>query len=89
MSKLKRKKPQVATVHEALALLDYLLAESYAHGKDMHYRLKVPYGDINEVERLEPQAQLVVEISVYYDGEMTNNERTREFKITGPNKNRH
>jgi hypothetical protein len=83
------KKPKTSTVHEALALLDYLLAESYAHGKDMHYRLKVPYGDIDETDEMRPVAELVVEVHVYYDGELTSDERATKFKITGPSKNRH
>lgn len=77
---------------EATALLDYLLAEAFFSNKEMHYRLKLPYGSIQPNDTMSKEVELVVEISVYFDGEMTDERdeaNTRTFKITGPNKGRH
>lgn len=69
---------------EALALLEYLIAESYESGKEMHYRLRLPYGP--------DKVEYVIDFSVYFDGELIKeqpNEPNRVFKITGPDKGRH
>jgi hypothetical protein len=58
----------------------------------MHYRLRLPYGSANENEKMQKEVELVVDLSVYFDGEMNDErseERTITFKITGPDKDRH
>lgn len=90
---MKRKKKIIRDVQkETTALLEYLLAEAYARGQDMHYRLKVPYGPIKPNDKMEKAAELIVDISVYFDGDLNderNTEQPTRFKITGPNKDRH
>ena len=77
----KRTKRKIAQT-EAVALLEYLLAEVYATGEDKHYRLRLPYG--------KDKVELVVDISVYFDGELQDeSEPTNKFKIAGPAKKRH
>lgn len=77
----KRTKRRVVQT-EAVALLEYLLAEVHATGDEKHYRLRLPYG--------EDKVELVVDISVYFDGELQDeSEPANKFKIAGPNKKRH
>lgn len=67
---------------EAIALLEYMLAEVYSTGDEKHYRLRIPYGN--------DKVELIVDISVYHDGELQDDsEPSNKFKITGPNKKRH
>lgn len=86
----KRTKKLKALQHEAIALLDYLVAESYAAGEPKAARIRMPYGKINEDEKQFLNAEMVVEISVYFDGELSDErEPEKRFKITGPTKDRH
>jgi hypothetical protein len=84
---MKRKTRRLKSIgHESLALLQYLIEESYASGKDLHYRLKIPY-----TQKGQPEVEFIVEFSVYYDKALTTeseNGTKREFKITGPDKDR-
>lgn len=76
---------------EVAALLDYLLAESYARGTDLSYRFRIPYGPSKPEDGQDPTVEFVVELAIYYDGELVD-ERDPEpnsFKITGPTKIRH
>jgi UDP-N-acetylglucosamine pyrophosphorylase len=71
--------------HEATALLDFLLAEAYESGKEKHYRLKLPYSHKDK-----QQIQFVVEISVYFDGELVDESANgKTFRITGPATDKH
>lgn len=66
---------------EAIALLDYMLAESYSTGKEYHYRLRIPYGP--------DKVELIADISVYFDGELADDDEPKKrFKVSGPDKNR-
>ena len=86
---MKRKKLRL-TQTEALALLEYLVAESVASQKEFHYRLKVPYQTVTEHDQTHDSALLVIDFSIYFDGELYDtNDPGRKFKITGPNKDRH
>lgn len=66
---------------ELMALIDFILAEAYEAQKDFHYRLSFPYG-------AEKQVRYVVDLSVYYDGELSDESGTK-FKVSGPRKKRH
>jgi hypothetical protein len=75
----KNRKLRKATQIEALSLLEYLLAEVFESNEEKHYRLKVPYHN----------AELVVDLSVYFDGELVDDSTSTKFRISGPNKKRH
>lgn len=80
-----------AIQQEAIALLEYLMAESFASGVDKHYRLKVPYGPSKPEDGMEKQVEMIIDISVYFDGELSdtrNEDEPRKFKISGPDKGR-
>lgn len=78
---MKRKKKTLKNAQqELIALLEYLLAEVYAGKSEKHYRLRVPYDDSS--------VELIVDLSVYYDGELYDDSGKR-IKITGPAKKRH
>lgn len=78
---MKRKKKTLKSAQqELIALLEYMMAEVYAGGNEKHYRLRMPYDGTN--------TELVVDISVYADGELKD-DNGRKYKITGPNKKRH
>lgn len=79
MKRNKRKLKAYQT--ELIALIEYMMAEAYTVGKEKHYRLKIPYG---------PDAvELVLDVSVYFDGELKNDDTGQKFKIAGPAKKRH
>lgn len=80
-----------AIQQEAIALFEYLIAESFASGADKHYRLKVPYGPTKPNDGMEKQVEMIIDISVYFDGELSDERdetESRTFKITGPDKGR-
>lgn len=78
----KRKKRTLKNAQaEMIALLEYMMAEVYAGGEEKHYRLRMPYS--------EDGTEMVVDISVYADGELRDDDSGTKFKITGPNKKRH
>lgn len=78
----KRKKRTLKSAQaEMIALLEYMMAEVYAGGEEKHYRLRMPYN--------EDGTEMVVDISVYADGELRDDDSGAKFKITGPNKKRH
>lgn len=66
---------------ELIALIEYMLTEAYESGSEKHYRLKIPYGP--------DQLELVMDLSVYFDGELQDDDSGRKFKITGPDKKSH
>lgn len=66
---------------ELIALVEYMLTEAYEAGEEKHYRLKIPYG---------PDAvELILDMSVYFDGELKDEQSGSKFRITGPDKKRH
>ena len=70
--------------HEAVALLEFLVAECYATGTEQHYRIKFPY-------EKDPGVEFVVNFSIYFDGVVKDErdpEHTKSFKVTGPDKGR-
>lgn len=83
------KKPKTPTRKvmqtEALSLFEFAIAEAYAQGSDKHYRLAFPYGA--------EKAKMVVEIYVYFDGELHDSTKADEpekvYKINGPKKSQH
>lgn len=79
MKRNKRKLKAYQT--ELIALIEYMFAEAYESGKEKHYRLKIPYGP--------DSVELVLDLSVYFDGELTDDDTGTKFKITGPAKKRH
>jgi hypothetical protein len=82
---MKRKKRKLkAAQQETLALLEYLLAEAFESGSEKHYRLKMPYG-----HQPDNQVQFIVDISVYFDGELSDESGSKKFRITGPDKASH
>lgn len=88
-----RKKRKLRKVqYELVSLVELLLAEAYWSHDEKHYRFKIPYGASDENEKVSPEALMVVDISVYFDGEVKDEREDREtklFKITGPDKDRH
>lgn len=83
MAKRKKRTLKSAKV-ELIALLEYMMAEVYAGKEEKHYRLRIPYG-VDEKSKVE----LIADVSVYYDGELENDDTGTKFKISGPNKKRH
>lgn len=80
-----RRKVRRIAQHEALALLEFLVAECYATGNEQHYRILFPY-------EKDPDVQFVVNMSVYFDGvvkDARDPDNTKSFKVTGPDKGRH
>ena len=69
---------------ETIALLEYLLAESYEAQKEFHYRLRLPYGPGNR-QKLE----FIIDLSIYFDGELNDERTNTKHKIAGPSKKRH
>lgn len=82
---MKRKKTKLKEIQaEAIALFEYLIAEAYESQKEKHYRLKVPYG--HEPDK---QVEFIIDFSVYFDGELTDEASNKKFRVTGPNKRSH
>jgi hypothetical protein len=91
---MKRKKRKLKDCQQdAMSVLTYLLAEAYETGKDFHYRLRLPYGPKKSEDGMIAQVEIVVDFSVYFDGELSDerneSERVTKFKITGPDKGKH
>jgi hypothetical protein len=92
MNATKRRKLKLLQA-EAVSLMEFLVAEAYARGKDMHYRFRMPYGNISKDDGLEQQSEIVIDLSIYFDGELSdaqlNPDSPTVFKITGPDKGKH
>jgi hypothetical protein len=75
--------------HEAVSLVEYLVAEVVVRKQAMAYRIKVPYKNVDLKSKAD--GNLIIEVAVYYDGEFTEepNEQPKSIKITGPDKGRH
>lgn len=88
MSQQKRRLRKIQ--HEVVSLVEYLLAEVYATGEEKKYRFKIPYGALKkDSEQISPNALIVVDMDVYFDGELTHEREERTvFKVAGPYKNR-
>lgn len=79
---MKRSKRKLKTYQtELIALVEYMMAEAYEVGKEKHYRVKIPYGP--------DSVELVLDLSVYFDGELQDDNTGAKFKIAGPDKKRH
>lgn len=91
---MKRTKKKLKAIQaELISLIEFMSSEAYFRGQDMHYRLKIPYPTVNANDEKIAETQMVIDISVYFDGEMSDagndDKKVRKFKITGPDKDRH
>lgn len=76
---------------KAISVLDFLLAEAYARGEDIHYRLRIPYGAIQPGDGMLANAEMIVDFSIYFDGELhdESNPKSEPIRIGGPFKASH
>lgn len=83
---MRRKTRRLKTIqHEALALFEYLIAESYELGKELHYRFRVPYGN-----KAGKEVEYIIDVSLYFDGDVNEQrEDGKKYKVASPNKKRH
>lgn len=91
---MKRKSRRLTNIQrEASAVLAFVLAEAYARGQDIHYRLRVPYGPTQNNDGQKLSTEMIVDFSVYFDGELSDArneaEPEKRFKITSPDKGKH
>lgn len=87
MAKKKRKLRKL-TSYDLHALLDYLVVECACSNRSMGKRIRIPYKNVIEPDPQYANAELVVEIKVWWDAK---NERT-EAEIAAepsPSKARH
>lgn len=88
---MKRKRIKLKDVQrESIALFDFAIAEAYARGSDVHYRISFPYGPIKPDETMDKNTKMVVDFSVYFDAPVTDEQDDeKKFTILDPIKRRH
>lgn len=71
-----------------MALVEYLVHEAVAQRKGMGYRLKIPYKSIDREDKLN-DGNLVIEVTVIYDGEFKEEPNEQSSPVYKPSKSRH
>ncbi len=63
-------------MHNVHSLLDYLVVETVVSNRPMGKRMRIPYRNVLPDDKLSyPDAELVVEIFTYWDGESHGSEQ--------------
>lgn len=90
MSKRKPRKPSLRVLQtEALSLLEFAIAEAYARGTELHYRLKVPYGPTKPSDGMEREISLLIDFKISFDGDLSPPKQNETLIVHKSTKIRH